>query len=174
MLDPINQLFLTLVKLKLNLKLKDLASCFGISPSVVSRYINTSICFFYHHLKEIDWTPSVNQVISTLPHSFNQILSTFINGNLLEQTKISIMEDRRFTIKYMVKDIGIELNIPSFMEGHAQLQIKEVQEGRRNASVCIHVERAIAQMKNFAILQGTFPISMSRIINQVVCVCVSY
>ena len=82
------------------------------------------------------------------------------------------MEDRRFAIKYMVKDIGIELNIPSFMEGHAQLQIKEVQEGRRNASVCIHVERAIGQMKNFAILQGTFPISMSRIINQVVCVCV--
>ena len=161
MLDPINQLFLTLVKLKLNLKLKDLASCFGISPSVVSSY---------HHLKEIDWTPSVNQVISALSHSFNRILSTFINGNLLEQTKISIMEDRRFTIKYMVKDIGIELNIPSFMEGHAQLQIKEVQEGRRNASVCIHVERAIGQMKNFAILQGTFPISMSRIINQVVCV----
>lgn len=26
-------------------------------------------------------------------------------------------------------------------------------------------------MKNFAILQGTFPIIMSRIINQVVCVC---
>jgi len=34
MLDPINQLFLTLVKLKLNLKLKDLAFCF----------VNTWIC----------------------------------------------------------------------------------------------------------------------------------
>ena len=53
-LDPINQLFLTLVKLKLNLKVKDLAFRFGISPSVVSRYINTWICFLYHHLKEID------------------------------------------------------------------------------------------------------------------------
>ena len=29
-------------------------------------------------------------------------------------------------------------------------------------------------MKNFAILQGTFPISMSHIIDQVVCVCISY
>ena len=40
-LDPLNQLFLTLVKLKLNLKQKYLAFRFGISPSVVSRYITT-------------------------------------------------------------------------------------------------------------------------------------
>ena len=63
--EPVNQLFLTLVKLKLNLKLKDLAFRFGISPSIVSRYINTWICFLYHHLKEVDWTPSVNQVSHT-------------------------------------------------------------------------------------------------------------
>lgn len=239
MLDPINQLFLTLVKLKLNLKLKDLTFRFGISPSAVSQYINTWICFLYHHLKEIDWTPSVNQVISTLPHSFKNLYpNTFaiINGSeifleapsdlcismqsstwsqykhhntakfllactpngaisfvspvfigsisdikltrescflttLQDKPGISIMADRGFTIKDMLKDIGIELNIPPFMEGRAQLPVKEVQEGRRIASVCIHVERAIGRMKNFAILQGTFPISMSRIINQVVCVC---
>ena len=82
------------------------------------------------------------------------------------------MADRGFTIKDMLKDIGIDLNIPPFMEGRAQLLAKEVQEGRRVASVRIHVERAIGRTKNFAILQGTFPISMSRIINQVVCVCV--
>ena len=77
-LDPLNQLFLTLVKLKLNLKQKDLAFRFGISPSVVSRYITTWICFLYHHLSEIDWTPSVNQVMSTLPHSFRKLYpSTF-------------------------------------------------------------------------------------------------
>ena len=86
------------------------------------------------------------------------------------------MADRGFTIKDMLKDIGIELNIPPFMEGRAQLLVKEVQEGRRIASARIHVERAIGRMKNFAILQGTFPISMSRIVNQVVsvCVCISY
>ena len=39
MLDPINQLLLTPVKLKP--KLKDLSFRFGISPSVGSRYINT-------------------------------------------------------------------------------------------------------------------------------------
>ena len=227
MLDPVNQLFLTLIKLKLNLKLKDLAFCFGISPSVVSRYINTWICFLYQHLKEIDWTPTVNQVISTLPHSFKNLYpNTFaiIDGTeifmetpsdlcmqsstwsqykhhntakflvactpngavsfvspvfvgsisdieltresgflttLQDKPGISIMADRGFTIKDMLKDIGIELNIPPFMEGRSQLPAKEVQEGRRIASVRIHVERVIGRMKNFAILQGTFPISMS-------------
>ena len=179
MLDPVNQLFLTLIKLKLNLKLKDLAFRFGISPSVVSRYINTWICFLYHHLKEIDrLDPTVNQVISTLPHSFkNLYLNTFaiIDGTeifmetpshlcmqsstwsqykhhntakflvactpngavsfvspvfvgsisdieltresgflttLQDKPGISIMADRGFTINDMLKDIGIELNIP--------------------------------------------------------------
>ena len=37
------------------------------------------------------------------------------------------MADRGFTIKDMLKDIGIELNIPQFMEGRAQLPVKEVQ-----------------------------------------------
>ena len=93
---------------------------------------------------------------------------------LEDKPGISIMADRGFTIKYMLKDIGIELNIPPFMEGRAQLPVEEVKEGRRIASVRIHVERAIGRIKNFAILQGSFPISMSRIINQVVCVCVHF
>ena len=61
-LDPKNQLFLVLVKLKLNLKLKYLAYRFGISPSQTSRYITTWICFLYHQLKDIDWMPTVSQV----------------------------------------------------------------------------------------------------------------
>ena len=71
-LDPMNQLFLTLVKLKLNLKV-DLAFCFKVSASVVSHYITTWICFLYHHLREIDWVPTVEQVTGTLPHSFRKL-----------------------------------------------------------------------------------------------------
>ena len=75
-LDPKNQLFLTLVKLKLNLKVKDLGFCFGLSMSQVSRYITTWICFLYHHLKEIDWIPTVEQVKGTLPSSFHDKFPT--------------------------------------------------------------------------------------------------
>jgi len=44
-LDPENQLFMVLVKLRLNLKTKDLAFRIGLSTSQVSRYLTTWICF---------------------------------------------------------------------------------------------------------------------------------
>ena len=53
---------MTLVKLQLDLKIVDLAFRFNISTAVVSRYFTTWICFLYHHLKEIDWMPSVNKL----------------------------------------------------------------------------------------------------------------
>ena len=49
-LDPINQLFLTLMKLKLDLKYLDLSVRFGISKTLVSRYFTTWVCFLYQHL----------------------------------------------------------------------------------------------------------------------------
>ena len=75
-LDSLNQLFLTLMKLRLNLRNKDLAFRFGICESLVSRYVTTWICFLYHHLKEVKWMPEVEQVQATLPHSFRQAYST--------------------------------------------------------------------------------------------------
>ena len=61
-LDSLNQLFLTLIKLRLNLRNKDLAFHFGICGSLVSRYVTTWISFLYHHLKELKWIPEVDQV----------------------------------------------------------------------------------------------------------------
>ena len=71
-LNPLNQFFLTLIKLKLNLQVRDLAYRFDISKSLVSKYIITWICFMYHHLSEIDWMPSVEQVQGTMPQSFKE------------------------------------------------------------------------------------------------------
>ncbi len=70
--DPENQLFLTLVKLRLNLRHTDLALRFGLSESAVSRYITTWICFLYHHLKEINWLPTEEQVAGNRPHAFKE------------------------------------------------------------------------------------------------------
>ena len=69
-LNPLNCLFLTVVKLRLNLTERDLAFRFGISASTVSRYFITWICFLYSHLKEIEWCPSPDQVAGTPPHAF--------------------------------------------------------------------------------------------------------
>lgn len=236
-LDPINQFFLMLVRLRLNLKVKDLAFRFGISTGTVTHYVTTWICFLYHHLKELDWTPSVEQVTGTLPHSFRlQFPTTFaiIDGSeifiqtpsdlhaqsstwsqykhhntakflvactpngavsyispvfvgsisdieltrksgflttLKDKPGISIMADRGFTIKDMLKELNIELNLPPFMEGKQQLTAEKVQEGRTIASLRIHVERAIGRIKTFRILQETIPITLARLTNQIVHVC---
>ena len=69
-ISPINQLFLTLIKLRLNLKVKDLSVRFGLSCTQISRYLTTWICFLYKHLSELDWMPTVEQVSGTLPSAF--------------------------------------------------------------------------------------------------------
>jgi len=71
-----NELFMTLVKLKLNLKHLDLSLQFGVSISYVSHYVTTWICFLYHHFKEIDWMPAVDQVWGTMPSSFKEKFPT--------------------------------------------------------------------------------------------------
>ena len=236
-LDPKNQFFFTLVRLKLNLKVEDLAFRFGISTSSVSRYLTTWVCFLYHHLRELDWAPSVEQVMGTLPHSFRKRFPTtyaIIDGSeifiqtpsdlhaqsstwsqykhhntakflvactpigaisyispvfvgsisdveltrisgflttLEDKPGISIMADRGFTIRDMLKELNIELNLPPFMEGKQQLHADQVQEGRKIACLRIHVERAIGRIKTFRILQETIPITLARLTNQIVHVC---
>ena len=153
---------------------------------MVSRYITTWICFLYHHLREIDWVPPVEQVTGTLPHSFRKLYpntyaiidgsevfvetpsdlnlqsstwsqykhhntSKFLAPNgaisyispvfvgsisdvqltresgIDDKPGISIMADRGFTIQGM---LNVDLNMPPFLEGRAQLPAKEIQEGR--------------------------------------------
>ena len=71
-IDGKKQLFLVLLKLKLNLKHKDLAFRFCVSVTHISRCITTWICFLYKELKEIDWIPSVDQVFGTQPIEFRE------------------------------------------------------------------------------------------------------
>ena len=236
-LTPMDQLFMTLVKLRLDLKFVDLAFRFNISTGLVSRYFNTWICFLYHHLKEIDWMPSTKQVEGTLPSAFREKYPTtycIIDGSeifmetpsdlhmqsstwsnykhhntvkfligctpngcisfisplyvgsisdveltrvsgllthLEDKPGISVMADRGFTIKDILNDIGVKLNIPPFMDGRKQLPAEEISEGRKIASVRIHVERAIGRMKSFSILKHTIPITLAGLSNQIVCVC---
>ena len=80
------------------------------------------------------------------------------------------MADKGFTIREMLKEINVDLNLPPFLNGK-QLTADEVLKGRRIASLRIHVERAIRIIKEYHILQETIPISLARLTNQVVFVC---
>ena len=74
--------------------------------------------------------------------------SGFLN-KLQDKSGISIMADRGFTIRDILKELNIELNIPPFVQGRQQLPHEEIQEGRKIASLWIHVERAIGRIKQY-------------------------
>ena len=71
-LDPLNQFFMTLMKLRLDLNERDIGLRFGVSSSSVSRYFITWVCFLYKQFTELDWYPSTEQVIGTMPHVFRE------------------------------------------------------------------------------------------------------
>ena len=52
-----------------------------------------------------------------------------------------------------------------------QMSRKQVEETRRIASVRIHVERKMEQIKNFRILQGVIPSSEWHHANNIVIIC---
>ena len=83
----------------------------------------------------------------------------------------SVMADRGFTIRDMLAQRGVELNIPPFMEGRKEMSAEDIQRGRHIASLRIHVERVIGRIKNYAILKGTMPNTLMRLANQIVSVC---
>ena len=236
-LVPIDQLFMTLIKLRQNLKERDLALRFGIAVSTVSKYFITWVCFLYCHFSEINWMPDVDQVKSTLPVAFRESYSntytiidateifmetptdlqlqsstwssykhhntakvlvactpngavnfvsdlyvgaisdvelTRVSGLLPKldgKQDISVMADRGFTIRDQLKAINVDLNIPPFMEGRARLPREGVLQGRKIASLRIHIERVIGRIKNYSILKHTLPLTFSRIANQIICVC---
>ena len=82
---------------------------------------------------------------------------------------VSVMADRGFTVRDLLAEKGITLNIPPFSDG--KLTSEEIQRGCQIASLDIHVERTIGHIKNYAILKGTFPNIMIRLANQIVSAC---
>ncbi|XP_065675847.1 uncharacterized protein LOC136092057 [Hydra vulgaris] len=79
--------------------------------------------------------------------------------------KLCLMADRGCIINDLPK--GKSLNIPPFLESDFQLTLEKELETRRVASVRIHVECAIARIKNYKILQNTFPLSMAADTNKI-------
>ena len=74
-----------------------------------------------------------------------------LNKNLWDEND-SIMAGRGFTSQNELAPLNIKLNIPSFLEGRAQLTEAELKESQAIASARIHDERAITRIKKFKAL----------------------
>ena len=80
------------------------------------------------------------------------------------------MADKGFDIESDLPN-GISLNIAPLLHNKENLSLEEETETRRIASVRIHVEQAIARVKNLRILSTVFLISMVADLNKILVIC---
>ena len=71
-LRMIDQLFMTLMRLKLGLVLTDLSFRFGISKATCSKIINKWIDHLYIHLSFLTYWPTREQINNTMPSDFKE------------------------------------------------------------------------------------------------------
>ena len=83
----------------------------------------------------------------------------------------SVMADRGFDIEGDLALLGVRLNIPPFLKGKQQLSKHELVETRRIASLRIHVERSMEQLKHFHIFDRPLSSSFRDTANQIFFVC---
>ena len=93
-------------------------------------------------------------------------------SGLLEklETGDNIMADRGLDIADVLLS-GVTLNIPPFKGEIDQLNPEKTDEIARIAVVRIYIERPIGRIRNYHILDGNCPLSMTPLMNQVFTVC---
>ena len=79
-----------------------------------------------------------------------------------------IMADRGFTIRDILMNKKVDLNIPPFLNGRAHFTATEEINTRRIARVKIHVEQAIGRLKNYRMLRNVIPLSLQPVFSQMV------
>ena len=83
----------------------------------------------------------------------------------------SIMADHGFDIEDDIALLGVRVNIPPFLKGKQQFDSKDLIITRRIASLRIHVERCMEQIKNFHIFDRILPSSFHKASTQMFFVC---
>lgn len=232
-LDPINELFLTLIRLRTGLLHNDLAYRFGICVSLVSKIVTTWIQFMYLQFSTLKKPMFATReiVARTLPSCFKKFkgIRSIIDcteffveqasnfeqqGNLYSSYKshgtykvligisptgavmfvsdayegsISdveivkqsgfldhleagdlVLADRGFTIREILAEKGVDLNIPPFLNGRKKLTAEEEIYTKQIARVRIHVERCIERIKKFRLLSKVIPLSLQPVFSQMV------
>lgn len=85
----------------------------------------------------------------------------------------AIMVDKGFLISDLTTPNGVDLIIPPFKKKKKQFLPHEVEATKAIANLRIHVEREMERIKNFRIVQGTMPITMSSQASKIWKICVS-
>ncbi|XP_028411611.1 uncharacterized protein LOC114534369 [Dendronephthya gigantea] len=152
----------------------DCTELFCQSPSSLS--IQSSLFSYYkHHVTYkglLGIAPSgaitfISQLYSGSVSDKEIVNSSGLLNKELWDKDDAIMADRGFTIEEELSKIGVQLNIPAFLDGREQLTKGEVKESQSIASVRIHVERAIQRVKKFKQIRNEIPLVLHGSINQI-------
>ncbi|XP_041730484.2 uncharacterized protein LOC121562211, partial [Coregonus clupeaformis] len=232
-LPVVDQILMTLMKLKLNLILGDIAHRFNVSTSMASIVISHWIDVMGEQFKVlIPWLPretiratmplsfqrnyprttciidcaesamqratnhdsrsdtfsqyksrnTVKYLVAVAPNGLIMFISDAYAGRssdkfitmdsgFLDYLRAGdeVMADRGFTIRDLLDERRVSLNIPAFTYRRNQLTNEETTRTRRVANVRIHVERAIQRLKVF--LSQNVPISMAPKLDNILTIC---
>ncbi|XP_031358904.1 uncharacterized protein LOC116182512 isoform X1 [Photinus pyralis] len=84
----------------------------------------------------------------------------------------SVMADKGYVIRDELEARGVALNIPPFLASDSkQFSPADVEKTKEIASLRIHVERVISEIKTFRILKFVFPNSAHCSLNQIWKIC---
>ncbi|XP_061594927.1 uncharacterized protein LOC133458741 [Cololabis saira] len=234
-LPVVDQILMTLMKLKLNLILGDIAYRFNVSRAMASIVISHWIDVMGGQFKDmISWLPrdtiratmplsfqrnyprttciidcaetamqratnhdsrsdtfsqyksrnTVKYLIAVAPNGLIMFISDAyagrssdkfitIDSGFLDYLRAGdeVMADRGFTIRDLLDERRVSLNIPAITYRRHQLTNEETTRTRRVANVRIHVERAIQRLKVYKILSQTVPISMAPKMDKILIIC---
>lgn len=140
-----------------------------------SSLLNQSMTFssYKHHTTVkflVGITPSgvISFVSEGWPGKTSDRLLTIESGilDLLDEND-SVMADKGFTIKDVLEKKKCKLNIPPFRGSSPQFTTDQIFETQEVASLRIHVERSIGRVKNFHILDGVLPLTLSPLVTKI-------
>ena len=81
------------------------------------------------------------------------------------------MADKGFNISNLLISKGSQLIIPPFLREKQRFSQKNCKRISDIAKARIHVERAIARIKDFRILKGAFPITIKDSLDDIFLIC---
>ena len=154
----------------------DCTEIFIETPSSVRVQSDTYSSYKHHN--------TVKALVGISPHGLVTFISELYGGRVSDKMIVkdcgildllqpgdSVMADRGFEIEDILKERGVHLNIPLFMNGKAQLSKSDEVKTRRIASVRIHVERVINRVKSFRIISQTVPLTVYKDLSRIWYVC---
>ncbi|XP_057299016.1 uncharacterized protein LOC130629707 [Hydractinia symbiolongicarpus] len=188
-LNTKSELFMTLIRLRLGLVERDLSYRFDVSQSTVSQVLSglekpslakAQAQTYSSYKSKNTW----KKLLSITPCGTISFISKCYGGcasdwyitetcGILEKINPgdNLMADKGFNISDLLVGRGSKLIIPPFLKDKIRFTRKNCNRTSNIAKARIHVERAIARIKDFRILQGAIPVTMKDLLDDIFVIC---